>query len=186
MRVLAPMLERFSQRLKAAAILPPVPEQFGVSPHALLALGFVLNLGAAAAVVLHANVFAFVFLAFGIVLMEYSIRHLSATVQPYGLGLSAVGLAIIVFGFALADISHALAACFLVLGLLAERVMRIASGTEAMRADAARSSLFEFVVSLSLALACIWPNAFGLASYVCGALGFILAGLVVAARMKMT
>jgi hypothetical protein len=84
--------------------------------------------------------------------------------------LDAVFFASLPFAFALDDVSRALAANFVLFGFVVFVAIR-------------RIELIaEFVATLGFALACIFPERFGLVAYTLGIASFVFAGLAYATR----
>jgi hypothetical protein len=164
-------------------------ERSGVSAAAMLGAGFVLGIGACAGLALHANFVALgMFVASRLLLLLVSrAAHRSSAVASLYTVLARIALAFMPFGFALADASHALAASFAMLGMLAESIA--IQATRMPRATAGGNAslnvwgidVFAVLASLALAVACVEPGWFGIAAYGIGILGFVAAGRAIGA-----
>jgi hypothetical protein len=95
--------------------------------------------------------------------------------------LGPIALAAMPFGFALGDPSRALAALFLMLGILVSVVSVSAVGENA-RAQMS-VVLFAVISTLGIALACVMPGWFGPIAYGIGVLAFVQCGLLLAAQV---
>jgi hypothetical protein len=165
-------------------------ERAGVSHAVMLGAGFVLGIGACAGLAMHAN-----FIALGMLvtsrlffLLTSHATYRSSAAAALDPILARIALALMPFGFALADSSHALAASFAMLGMLVEtiaiqatRTPRAANGSKSDASVSDSADLFAFLASLAMAAACIEPGWFGIAAYGIGILGFAVAGRVVGA-----
>lgn len=145
------------------------------APKSVVAIGFIIGVGAAASIAVH---FYFVGLALFLINRASIVATLSVGQAAQARrALGAIALAAIPFGFALADATHALAASFLVMGLLAETVA-------ARVGDDSANALFGPLATLALGVACIRPDWFGVAAYAAGVLGFVAAGYSLGTSLK--
>jgi hypothetical protein len=162
-------------------------EGAGVNAAAMLGAGLVAGIAASASIALHANFTAlglFVASRLSFILASHA-THRSAAIAVLDSILARIALALMPFGFALADASHALAASFAMLGIL---VGRIATQTTAhvvydgdTRLRVWGMEIFAPLASIALAAACIEPDWFGIAAYGIGILGFVVAGRAIGA-----
>lgn len=90
--------------------------------------------------------------------------------------------AALVFAFAIADPSRALAASFLLLGIVVLAGCAVLFGVKSVATS--MSSLITGVVAfVAVALCCIWPERFSLIAYLSGLLCFPLAGTYAASSL---
>jgi hypothetical protein len=103
-------------------------------------------------------------------------------------GVAAISIAdlliyaALAFAFAIADPSRALAACFLLLGIVVLAGCSVLFGAKPSAAPGA-SLAIGIVVFVAIALCCIWPERFSLVAYLFGLLCFPLAGTFAAAAL---
>jgi hypothetical protein len=164
-------------------------ERAGVSPAVMSGAGFALGIGACTGLAMHMN-----FIALGVFaasrlffLLASQARHRSVAIAVLDSVLGRIALALMPFGFALADANHALAASFAMLGMLVEtiaiqaaRTPHAASGN-GIASVSGGVSLFALLAVPALAAACVEPAWFGIMAYGIGILGFVVAGRVVGA-----
>jgi hypothetical protein len=160
-------------------------ERSGLRPMPLVASGFALGIGACGDLALHANYVALALFALNrlSVVLAAQMDRPSAATRSLNAILGRVALGTIPFGFALADASHALAASFVMLGIMVEGLaMGMMRGEHAVSGDAAAGiDVFALVASLALAVAIVMPGWFGIVAYGTGIVGFIVAGRAVGA-----
>ncbi len=158
-------LERY-RRLTAAAATAPLSVLLG---------GFLVGAGAAACLAAHLYLAA---LALFLINRASIVATLSVgDVARVRRALAAIALAAMPFGFALADMTHAMAASFLLVGLLAETAV-------AHTGDDGSNRLFGLAAALALAIACIRPDWFGVVAYTVGVSGFVAAGFCLGTSFK--
>ncbi|HEY1629714.1 MAG TPA: CDP-alcohol phosphatidyltransferase family protein [Rhizomicrobium sp.] len=173
-----PLLKRLAAPALAKAAAPLAP----LGADLVSLAGFAVGLAVIPAVARHAYL-----AGLGLLLLNRLVDALDGAVarQTRATGRGAfldMTLDLIVFcgvpfGFALADPSHALAAVFLVFAIAA-------SGAAAVFLNAQGWTIAGFIgramgdteLTLAFAVACLWPDAFGLIAYIAGALCFLTAG----------
>lgn len=161
---------------------------FGLGADVLTVLGFVIGLGAIAAIA-----FGHAIAGLGLLLASRLCDGLAGALARQegetALGafldaaLDLIVLAGLPFAFALADPSRALAALFAMFGLAVSGVARLAAELfAARRGIAARiGTLTESsLIVLGFALACLLPDRFSIVAYLVGVLCFVVAGTRVA------
>jgi hypothetical protein len=163
-------------------------ESIGIDPRVLVGIGFVLGLGASACLAAHANLVGLLLFLLNRAAVAIVPRMTNPTraVSISNLLLGRIALMFVPFGLALADASHALAACFLILSLSIEDLARHFA-TDVKTAGGMRQftsigavDVFGVLATVGLSVACLMTVWFALLSYVVGAIGFVFAGLFVA------
>jgi hypothetical protein len=99
--------------------------------------------------------------------------------------LSPIAIALMPFGFALADPARALSALFLVLGLLVSAVSTGASHLAGPRDHSLEIMLFAAAM-LGIAVACLIPSWFGIVAYAVGIFAFVQSGISFASAFVET
>lgn len=159
---------------------------------AISIIALACGLAAATAIVARFYLVGFVFVAAYAVLMLFAISRKSATRNAtLRQVFDATGVAVVPFAFAVADPSRALAASFLLFGLVAcTAAWAECSGTAGQSAASTvpfrsgRAGMSWWVILyLGLAVACLQHEWFSLIAYLLGALGFVAAGVRVAASV---
>ena len=155
-------------------------EGVGIGVQALTGIGFVLGLGASASLAVHANLIGLLLFLLNRMAVVIAPRMANQTrvISILNLLLGLIALAAVPFGMVLADASHALAACFLILSLSIEG---LAQHLVADKNPKGEFDAFAVLAAIGLCVACVMNAWFGLLSYAIGVVGFISAGRWVAA-----
>jgi len=160
-RLFGPALEALARRVGASPVLPAVAGfLIGIAALPLIAL----KLAPAGLAVLIASRIA--------AAAASAAARVGGTFQAPLPVLDAVVLAGVPFAFALADPSRALAAAFLIFGLVAQSASRVALG---------RGLVGQGEILIGFAVACVFPDRFGIVAYIIGVLCFVAAGARIAA-----
>ena len=164
-----PVMSRIAARLGDA----------GARPRSLMVLAFVYAAAATAFVAAHSGWFALVF----VVLSRLTIEI--ANVHEHHKPLHVVELADLVlyaalaFGFAVADPDSALAATFLLLGIVIFAIC-LSQAQVKSTADRSMRTLVGLGLFVAAAVACIKPETFDLIAYAAGLVCFLSAGMLAA------
>lgn len=159
-------------------------ERAGISGALCGSAGFVLGLAAAALVVLHLTLAAFlVFVASRLLMFLSAFRAHSADRRVSTmLGVfEPIALAAMPFAFGLADPGHGPAALFLLFALIA-----VFAGMRADRSPAGTATEgmpFRIAVSIALAICCLKAEWFGLVAYALGITAFLASGVALASAV---
>lgn len=170
----------------AARLLAPAARRLagsGVTPWMTTALACASGLAAAAAAAGHQGLVGAGLFVLSRAAFVLAAAGDDAPEASLGAGLEPVVLAFLPFGFALADPAHALAAAFLVLGLLAARVSALVCSAATGDARSAVGGVFDAAAFFGLLAACVLPDWFGLVAYGAGVIGFVAAGFALAATL---
>lgn len=139
---------------------------------ALLALAaFVVSLAAVPLIALHYYWIALAVFVFGRIVA--AVASHAAVEYPAGPVLDAVAFAALPFGFALGDPSVALAAVLMMFGLAVQSSVTLRFG---------RGWIGESELVIAFAVACIFPDRFGIVAYVTSVLCSLAAGVQLGAR----
>lgn len=167
------MLDALLRRLTEPA-LEAVARRFSANALVFAFAGLALGLAALPAIAMR-----FYLPALAVVVVSRPVAGVAAAAgrqSGQGDGLVSVFDAIcfagVLFAFALADPSRALAAVFLMFGLTAQWASALALG---------RAWLGNFEILVAIAIACIFPDRFAIIAYVLGVLCFVAAGARIAA-----
>ncbi len=176
-----PLLERAAAQLSAS----------GIRSGWLIAGSLVLGIGAAALLAKHGYVFGLAVFAFSRICgllgssgpRDGSLQHNAY----FGFALDLIVYGLLAFGFALGDPTRALAAAFLMLGLvvLASSTLAFVRGTLVTRNRSA-ASLAGAMFFAAFALACVDPKLFSILAYAGGLASFTVAGSYIAAALART
>lgn len=182
------MLDSLIRRLSSPLLAGPAQSiaSLGVSSDALTTTGFVIGIAALPAITRHAYVLALGLIALSRIcdVLGISIARLKGSTRS-GIYLERVleliWTASVPFAFALGQPERALAAMFLMLGLVARAAAlsddtRPPSGVLAMGAGL----LGKTEIFVAYALACIFPGWFSIIAYALGSACFVMTGVRVA------
>ena len=176
--------------------------RYPISANMVTVAGFVAGLVAFAFIVTHRPLVALTFIVLNRALDGLD-GPLARVRQPSDLGayldivFDFLFYALIPFGFALADPSRALAAGFLILSFIGTGTTFLAFAVFAAKrglvTDVRGSKSFFFIGGLTegtetfiaFALACIFPDWFGVVAYVFGTLCFVTTGTRIASAIGM-
>jgi hypothetical protein len=147
----------------------------GIASGAAITAGFVVALAAMPLVATGHSGIALAALLFGLTLSAIGRANASERIWHLSEALDLVVFASVPFAFALADPSRALAASFLLFGL-------IAAGSASLFANANRAiaTLDALVCVAAFAAACLFPVWFSLIAYMLGVFCFAAAGTRIA------
>ena len=185
------MLDALLSRHLEPALAPAVARlaALGVSADSLTASGFVLGIAAVPDIGHRAYLTGLAFIVLS--RLVGALARLTGTTR-FGVYLDKVldlvWTAAIPFAFALAEPERALAAMFLLMGLVA-RTAALAAEDDLVAAPAppvlagGRNLVGKTEILLAFALGCLLPNWFSIIAYVLGMLCFIMAGFHVAAAV---
>lgn len=169
------MLDAFLRRLTGPA-LDAVARRFAVNAPALAFLGFAIGLAALPAIALKMYLpgLALLVLSRPVSALAAAAARQSEQGDRVVTAFDAICFAGVLFAFALADPSRAMAAVFLMFGLAA----RLASALMS-----ARSLIGNSEILVAVAIACVFPDRFAIVAYVLGVLFFVAAGARIAASI---
>lgn len=144
---------------------------FGVGTAAQIGVGFVLALSSVPLIASGHNWLALPVLLLGVLISAIGRANANVRVAALSAAFDFIVFAAVPFAFALADPARALAAAFLLFGM-------IAAGAAALFANEDRELANIDIASciFAFALACLVPQWFSLIAYVLGLLCFIAAG----------
>jgi hypothetical protein len=155
----------------------PVVARLGIG--LLSGLAMALGIAAAASVATH-------FYLLGLAL--FVLNRIAAILAGFQTGVAAVPIpdlliyAALAFGFAIADPSRALAASFLLLGIVVLAGCAVLFGAERI-AEPVASLVVGAIVFAAIVLCCFLPERFSLVAYLLGLLCFPLAGTFAASSV---
>jgi hypothetical protein len=166
---IAPLI--MQTRARAAARMAA----FGIGAMALIAGGFVVGLAAMPLVATSHSWIALPVLLLGLVLAAIGRTNADERRRPLSAALDLIVFAGVPFGFALADPGRALAASFLLFGLIALGAASLIANANRTLAETDRVACI-----VALALACMFPLWFSLFAYALGIVCFSAAGARIA------
>jgi hypothetical protein len=159
------MLDAILSRLFGPA-LDAVGRRLGKGATALALAAFVICLGAVPLVALHFALIGLAVFVAGKILSAIAARV--AEDRALNDVLDAVSFAALPFGFALGDPSTALPAVLMMFGLAAQSAASLKFG---------RGLIGATELLLAFAVACVFPDRFGIVAYVAAVLCFVSAGV---------
>lgn len=148
---------------------------FGIGASVLIAAGFVMGLAAMPLVAAGHSWIALPVLLSGLVFAAIGRTNAGQRGGLLSATLDLIVFASVPFGFALADPGRALAASFLLFGLIALGAASLIANAERTLAETDRIACI-----VAFALACVFPLWFSLVAYALGIVCFAVAGARVA------
>lgn len=169
------MLDELLRRL-TEPVLDALARRIALNAAALAFLGLATGLAALPAIALHYYLpgLALLVLSRPIAGLAAAAARRSERGDAVVAVFDAICFAGVLFSFALADPSRAMAAVFLLFGLAARLASELVS---------TRALIGNFEILIAVAIACFFPNLFPVVAYVLGVLFFVAAGARIAAHI---
>ena len=175
------MAQFFSEETSGRLVAPLAAglARLGVSPAVTAIVGFIAALASSGCVASRHYLAGFVFFALGRTLQAVSsiaAADSAAHIVAMNRTLSPIAIALMPFGFALADPARALAALFLLLGLLVSSASTRSPHVAGWRERNLEVVLFA-AATVGIAAVCVAPSWFGIMAYGLGIFAFVQSGV---------